>query len=487
MIHVNDLINFVRCPKYCWNAINNKKSFEGFYHMEKPFSDYWMNYLSIQDAPKGEVGDDNKKTLNLLAKNDVVCFARFEYRDCRTKIPILIKNKNGFKAIYPHLSAYPKESEALLIKLNMIIAKKVGIEISENEILYLNKQYIRQDYLDLNEFLITSTYLFNRRNKPSKTIAECMDAYQFDLDEWIDTVKTLVQKPCCTSQRSKKCTSGRRCTYYDDCFDDSGLPDDSILFLTTSAKKIEAYKQGIVHICELNIEEIEGFKLQYAQYMASKYGIFYDKAALKVWLSSIRYPISYLDFEWDTFAIPPYKNMKAFDVLCFQYSLHIEQEDKNLFHFDFFETGDCRENFILSLLRNLPKTGSILVYNMEGAEKLRLKQLGEQFPKYKKELDDICMRMIDLSKPFECGLFYDNRMRGHYSLKSLLPVFTDEYSYKQLSIQNGLNAVFTYRTFDSALDKEKMKIRKELSNYCRMDTFAEYVVYHGLLKYMKED
>lgn len=59
---------------------------------------------------------------------------------------------------------------------------------------------------------------------------------------------------------------------------------------------------------------------------------------------------------------------------------------------------------------------------MEGAEKLRLKQLGEQFPKYKEQLDQICDRMIDLSKPFECGLFYDNRMRGHYSLKKVLPV-----------------------------------------------------------------
>ena len=95
--------------------------------------------------------------------------------------------------------------------------------------------------------------------------------------------------------------------------------------------------------------------------------------------------------------------------------------------------------------------------------------------------------MIDLSKPFECGLFYDNRMRGHYSLKKVLPVFTDEYSYHQLSIQNGLNAVFTYRTFDSALPEQKQVIRQELSHYCKMDTFAEYVIFHGLEKYLKED
>ena len=487
MIHVSDLLNYKRCPKYCWNNVHRKHPFEGFYHMEKPFSDYWKEYLNIQNAPCGQVGDTNEDTLNLLKNSDVVCSVRFEYRNCRTRIPVLMKMEDGYKAIYPHLSAYPKESEAQLMKINIQIAQSAGVHITSNEIIYLNKEYIRKDYLDLSEFLLRNDHLFNRRNKPSKTIDECMEQYDFDLDEWIDTVQTLLDSPEFTLDRSKKCTTGRRCSYYDDCFDESKLPDDSILFLTTSSHKLQAYANGIRRISDLEPEDIEGFKLQYAQYMASKHGIFYDKAALRIWTSMIQYPISYLDFEWDTFAIPPYENMKAFDVLCFQYSLHIEDLNHNLSHHDFFDTADCREKFILSLLETIPKKGSILVYNMEGAEKLRLKQLGEQFPKYKEQLDQICDRMIDLSKPFECGLFYDNRMRGHYSLKKVLPVFTDEYSYHQLSIQNGLNAVFTYRTFDSALPEQKQVIRQELSNYCKMDTFAEYVIFHGLEKYLKED
>ena len=39
----------------------------------------------------------------------------------------------------------------------------------------------------------------------------------------------------------------------------------------------------------------------------------------------------------------------------------------------FFDTADCREKFILSLLETIPKKGSILVYNMEGAGKTSLK------------------------------------------------------------------------------------------------------------------
>ena len=286
--------------------------------------------------------------------------------------------------------------------------------------------------------------------------------------------------------RSKNCTAGRRCSYYDSCFDESELVDDSVLFLTTSREKIQAYEQGIEHMKDMDPDTIEGFPLQYAQIMASNLGgVFCDRFALNEWMESIQFPISYLDFEWDTFAIPPYKGMKPFDVLCFQYSLHVEKEDGSLQHLDFFGSKDCREAFIQSILKNVPKTGSILVYNMEGAEKLRLIQLGEQFPQYAEDLKQIYSRMIDLSKPFEHGLFYDSRMRGHYSLKNVLPVFSTEYSYQDLEIQNGMTAVHAYRTYDTVKEEEKEQICENIRTYCAMDTFAEYIVYHGLEKYKK--
>ena len=124
---------------------------------------------------------------------------------------------------------------------------------------------------------------------------------------------------------------------------------------------------------------------------------------------------------------------------------------------------------------------------MEGAEKLRLKQLASQFEEYREELESICSRMVDLSKPFEAGLYYNSKMRGHYSLKSILPVFSKDISYYDLDIQNGLNAVFAYRTYDEKDEKEKKVVKEAISTYCQMDTYAEYVVYHGLIKEVEKD
>ena len=95
--------------------------------------------------------------------------------------------------------------------------------------------------------------------------------------------------------------------------------------------------------------------------------------------------------------------------------------------------------------------------------------------------------MVDLSKPFEAGLYYNSKMRGHYSLKSILPVFSKDVSYHDLDIQNGLNAVFAYRTYDEKNEEEKKEVKEAISTYCQMDTYAEYVVFHGLIKEVEKD
>ncbi len=489
MIHVSDLINYSKCQRLSWNRAHKKIPFRSFYHMNTPYSQIWKDYLHFQNVGNGQVGDTNERTLHLLKEHDYVYNARFEYRGCRVRIPVLVKLENGFKAIYPYLSAFPKESEAMVMKVNRDIAAKCGISIVEHEIIYLNKDYVRQEVFDGNQCLLRSHCLFNRKNKLAHSIEEYMERISYDLDRWIDETTAIIEmenQP--ETKRSKTCTAGRRCIYYDTCFDETDQPDDSILFLTTSRNKIDAYHQGIQHVYELPEDQLDGFRLQYSQMMASrKQAPFIDRAAIQVWLQKITYPVSYLDFEWDIFAIPPYKGMKPFDVLCFQYSLHIEDSDGSLRQVSFFDTNDCREAFIQSLLKEIPKSGSILVYNMAGAEQLRLIQLSEQFPKYKEELKQIWTRMVDLSKPFEAGLFYDNKMRGHYSLKNVLPAFSDTYSYTELDIKNGLNAVDAYRLFDKSDIQKQEEIRKNIEQYCQMDTFAEYIVYHGLKNLTEEN
>ena len=110
-------------------------------------------------------------------------------------------------------------------------------------------------------------------------------------------------------------------------------------------------------------------------------------------------------------------------------------------------------------------------------------QLAQQFPQYEKALMQIWERMVDLSLPFSTGNVYDVRMAGLFSLKTLVPIFSS-YHYEDLAISYGLDAVAKWREYQESEGTKKQQIYEELTQYCAMDTYAEYIVYHALEGFM---
>ena len=91
-------------------------------------------------------------------------------------------------------------------------------------------------------------------------------------------------------------------------------------------------------------------------------------------------------------------------------------------------------------------------------------------------------RMEDLQLPFSSGTVYDVRMRGFWSLKTIMSMMDDE-GYKNLDIREGMDAVFQWRLLDyddESADTEK--ITEDLKAYCGMDSYAMTVVYKWLLE-----
>ena len=84
MLHVSDLMREMKCDCFCWNSVHNSIHQESFYKMDCPFSNLWQTYLNATNCGLGHSMDSNEQSLKLLEENDVVCFARFEYKECRT-------------------------------------------------------------------------------------------------------------------------------------------------------------------------------------------------------------------------------------------------------------------------------------------------------------------------------------------------------------------------------------------------------------------
>ncbi|MGN1343377.1 MAG: DUF2779 domain-containing protein [Traorella sp.] len=481
MIHESDIKKYLRCDKYYWFSKQKKIPFIPFATANMDINELVCAYFELDDAFIGKKGDD--PNLAIVAYNQQKCLinARITYRELRITIPCLLQ-RNDQRILYlVYSQCYPKVSEAEKIHDLLFVMKKNHMQVDEIHLLHVNANYIREKEFNVHECLVISDEFYNEKNKKCGNIMDYINNVERDLDDLLDKMENIQDMSQVQKKRSSICTTHYKCEFFQECFPDNNH-DTSILNLVQSSKKYDCIELGITDMAEVVGDEIEASRMQYAQVMAAKkQGLFVDKFALRGWLNKIQYPITYLDFEWQTYIFPPYEKMKPYDVLCFQYSMHIEEENQPLRHEQYIGLNDCRIEFIEKLISTIPKTGTILVFNAQGAEALRLQQLAKQYPQYQEILQSIWERMIDLALPFSVGVLYDQRMRGEYNLKKLLSLFSD-YSYEDLEINQGLMAVKKYRELEVT---HSLEIQDALYKYCGMDTYAEYVLYHYLVDLVK--
>lgn len=227
---------------------------------------------------------------------------------------------------------------------------------------------------------------------------------------------------------------------------------------------------------------------------------------IKDGIKEIKYPIYHLDFETFPCPLPRYRGEKCYTQSVFQFSLHIEREqgkcDKEKDHYEYLAVDhkDRREELIKKMCDSIGDEGTVLVYN-ESFEKTRLKELAHIFPEYSKKLLKIRDMVFDLmnivktksSLYEELGYskeeakmfnYYDYRMTGSFSIKKVLPLFSD-LTYKGMEIGNGIEALVAYAKFPKLNPKDYEHKYKKLVEYCKQDTWAMYCVLEGLRKNVK--
>jgi hypothetical protein len=219
-----------------------------------------------------------------------------------------------------------------------------------------------------------------------------------------------------------------------------------------------------------------------------------DLKFLKAFIKSVKFPIHHLDFEAYNKAIPDYEKMKPHQFVTFQASLHIESKSGKLKHFEYIQDNksDPRMAMIKFLLESIGQRGSILVFN-KSFEQSRIKELAKDYPKFKKRLLSLNDRMVDLEVPFKKA-FYTHKFEGRSSIKVVLPVLVPELSYDRMEITNGADAQAIYRnlidgkyhTKSGNKGKEFYQVKKNLLDYCKLDTYAMVMIYRKLILIVSE-
>jgi hypothetical protein len=287
------------------------------------------------------------------------------------------------------------------------------------------------------------------------------------------------------------CKKPYDCAFYDYC--SRHLPSPSVfdMYRMQFSKKLEYYRKGMITYDDIKNEKLTPVRrIQIDSSLANEPHI--NKDSIEKFLETITYPIYFLDFESMQPAIPPFDNMKPYQQICFQYSLHIiENEGGPLLHKEHLGVSgsDPRRALAEQLCQDIPMDVCTLVYN-KSFECTRLKEMAEWFPDLAEHLLNIRENIVDLLVPFQQGDYYLPSMGGSFSIKVVLPsLFPDDPSldYHNLEggVQNGNDAMTIFPKIQYMSPDEQEKTRKALLEYCCLDTYAMVKVWEKLIETTK--
>jgi hypothetical protein len=210
-----------------------------------------------------------------------------------------------------------------------------------------------------------------------------------------------------------------------------------------------------------------------------------DKEGIREFLDQLEYPLYYLDFETFGTAIPLFDDVRPYEQIPFQFSLHIvDTEGKKPKHESFLADGksDPRLEVLRQLKKLLGARGSIVAYNAP-FEKDKLNKASAIFKDHAKWYQSIEPRFVDLLSPFKSFYYYHPDQQGSASIKAVLPALTGK-SYERLEIADGGTASLEYLrvTFGEADEKERQKVRRQLQKYCALDTEGMILIVDELNK-----
>ncbi len=389
--------------------------------------------------------------------------ATFKYDDVLVMIDIMNRAPDGWELYEVKSSTTVKDVHINDVAVQYYVLTGTGLRLSSASLVHINNQYIRRGILELGR-------LFSIVDLTERVIEKHIFVKN-ELELMRDAIKGDVPQ----IDIGPHCNEPHDCDFRNHCW--SHVPDNSIFDLSglNNTKKFNLYNKGILDFKALP----EGFPLSSSQELQVKAVLTGERVVnqegIKAFLDELYYPLYFLDFETFAPPIPPFDNLRPYQKIPFQYSLHyLEKEGGDLKHKEILaeEEADPREALARSITENIPEGACVLAYN-SGFEKSVIQELAEQFPQYSTQLLNINNRILDLMMPFQNKYLYTKEMRGRYSIKSVLPALVPELGYDRLEIPDGNVASKAYSALHMIEDKEEVKkIRHNLLEYCKQDTLG---------------
>jgi len=420
--------------------------------------------LAAKNLPK-DFAESIKLTERLIkADTPIIYEAGFICDRLTCFVDILVRETNGYHIYEVKSSTGITETNIMDAAFQYYLLSKIGLDIGDVSLVYLNNQYIRSGDLDIHQLFTIEPVL--------ERVKLVLPALKTHLK---DQFSILKRKRVPHIGIGKYCKNPYPCDFKGHCW--RQVPGYSVFNISklNEDSKFELYGNGIIYTTDIP-DDYPLNTNQAIQVQADKTGeIIVDTEALRDFLNNLNYPLYFLDFETFQAAVPLYDQSRPYQQMVFQYSLHyLPKPGGRLSHREFLAQpgDDPRLQVIPQLLHDLETKGDIVVYN-QSFEKSRLSEAARDFPKYEKTIAKVIPRLKDLMTPFQQKLYYTPAMKGSYSIKQVLPALVPGLSYAGLGISDGGMASLAFLKLMSETDPTMIEqVRNNLLEYCKQDTLA---------------
>jgi len=362
---------------------------------------------------------------------------------------IEVKSSTGVKDVHRHDISFQKHC-----------CEKAGLKIRRCLLLYVNNGYVKQREVDPNGLF---------------SIADITVAAQelsAGIQERIEAMFEVVAGGECPSiPIGRQCTEPYQCPVAS-CWD--FLPEHNVLQLHEGGYgSFELLGRGILAIADIPDTYPLTKKQEIQRNCVVTYKPYVDRKNIRHFLTTLQYPLYYLDFETFGAAVPLFDGTRPYQAIPFQFSLHVARDDASRpEHCSFLAQGveDPRPAVLSELERVLGNRGSIIVYN-QAFEDGVFQELAQASPDHGEWIDNARSRLVDLILPFRSFYYYHPGQKGGTGLKQVLPALTG-IGYEGMEIDNGQDASIAFQqiTYGDADEESSNKVREDLRQYCRLDT-----------------
>jgi hypothetical protein len=421
-----------------------------------------------------------------------ICEASFNYEGNYCAVDILHKEKGGW-AIYevkstsfPMFNEKPTKLEKYApdIAYQKWVLDQCGINVTGTFLVCLNSDYVREGDLDLKQLFITkdmSELVANEYLKVPARVSQAMKVINDEKEPDIDL--------------SEHCNKPYHCGFWTYCKGLHHVPMPSVFDVYGGSnkskgedrffmpRKLELYRAG-----KTSFEAIKDEPLGHVQRLQVEGKTYINKEGVRQFLSTLSYPLYFLDFETMQNPIPQFDGAKVYAQITFQYSLHIKRDEASPYeHKEFLAESDGtdpRRKLAERLCKDIPMDVCTLAYN-KTFECSRINELATLYPDLADHLLNISQNIKDLLDPFQAGYYYLPAMGGSFSIKSVLPaLFPDDreldYHHLDEQVQNGGDAMTIFPKMQFMSPEEVKSAREALLNYCKLDTWAMVKVWEKL-------